>query len=138
MRKALRGGRGSVLVEFALTFPVLMALFLGFCNVVLLLAAKIEAGHAAAEAARVASITGSEWQARQAALARLEQYGQRPEEATVDVSMSQGWATAQVRIRAPIIAPGFAALLGGKPWDKHLEVGERRTAPVTDQLVYKG
>lgn len=138
--KVLLNQKGSAVLEFALVFPVFAALIIGLNNLAVLFNNDLVAYLAARDAGRVTAGTGSAAAGRAAGLKTLEIGGLAGGNAKVQVDRpGPGVETvkAETTYRVPVLAPGFAALLGGKPWDSHVElkrttiyrVGERLREP---------
>lgn len=123
--KVLSNQKGSTVLEFTLVFPVFMALIIGLINLAVLFNNDLVAGLAARDAGRVTVGTGSAAAGRAAGLKTLETGRLAGGSATVRVDQP-GPGVENVRAETvysvPVLAPGFAALLGGKPWEDYLEI----------------
>lgn len=66
-KRLIKDCRGNALLEFALVFPLFIALILGMINLSLALHNNVVAAAAARDAGRVAAVTGSKapWQRAQ-------------------------------------------------------------------------
>lgn len=124
--KLIKNQRGTVFLEFALIFPIFIAMVLGIINLALLLNNSIVAQSAARDTANTVAVTGN------VALGIAK--GQKTVEAgglggsanvTADQpSVGNSRVTARVSYQTPVVAPGIGALLGGKVWDKTIDLRE--------------
>lgn len=123
MRKVWLGdARGNALLEFCLVFPLFLALVFGIFNLAALFYNDVVASAAARDAARTAAVTGDVAAARAKGTRVLEEGGLAAS-ASVEVSgLKTGRVSAVVRSRVPVPVPGFAALVGGDPWDTALDL----------------
>ncbi|MBC7106641.1 MAG: pilus assembly protein [Firmicutes bacterium] len=122
----LQDTRGNVVLEFALVFPLFLALAFGIVNLAVLLNNDIVASAAARDAAHAAAVTGDVEAAKARGGQVLEEGGLGAAGASVEISdLETGRVTAEVRHRSPVLVPGFAALVGGEPWDAWVSFAKR-------------
>jgi Flp pilus assembly protein TadG len=120
---------GSVMLEFALVFPLLIALFLGIVNFAILLNNNIVAASAAREAAHTAAVTGNADAAR-AKGEEILRTGLLGGEGTVTVARPARdgrsmTVDARVDYSTAVSAPGFPVLAGQSPWSPHIALTEQ-------------
>lgn len=130
MKKIYRDESGNAILEFALVFPLFIGLILGTINVAVLLNNDIIASSAARVAGRVAAVTGSRTEAEIRGKELLEKAGLLRFDGDVNVTepgQGRDYINAEVTYRVPVLAPGFACLFGGKPWDTEIELKEKNS-----------
>ncbi len=95
-------------------FAIFIGFLFGTINLAILLNNRIVAASAAREAGRTAAVTGSVSDAVQKGEKLIEEGGLLPFSGTVNVSNpgSNESVTTEVEYKVPVIAPGFAVLLG--------------------------
>lgn len=117
--KYLKNQRGTVFLEFAVMFPIYIAILLVIVNLALLLNNSIVAHAVADEAARTAGVTADAQLAEHKAQEVLD-WGGLGGAGKVNVAMPPSYSdrlNASVEYRTPIVAPGLGFFLDGKPWD---------------------
>ncbi len=125
MKKIYWDNRGNAILEFALVFPVFIALILGTINIAVLLHSDIMAASAARTGGRTAAVTGDREKGEAKARKLLEDFGLVSTKNKVSItSPDTEYVTATVTCRVPVVAPGFAALFGGKAWDNEITLTE--------------
>jgi Flp pilus assembly protein TadG len=115
------------MLEFALVFPLLIALFLGIINFALLLNNNIVAASAAREAAHTAGVTGNADAAR-AKGEEILRAGLLNATGTVAANAPVRGSyrvDARVDYSTAVSAPGFPALVGQSPWSPHIALAEQ-------------
>lgn len=120
--------RGNVILEFALVFPIFIALVLGTINFAILLNNHIVAASAARDAGRTAAVTGRLSDALSKGQKILEAAGLGQGRGDVRVSglgSRSERVTATVTYRTPVFAPGIAAFLGGKAMDSEITLEQQ-------------
>ncbi|MEW6541928.1 MAG: TadE family protein [Bacillota bacterium] len=120
---------GSVMLEFTLIFPLLIALFLGIVNFAILLNNNIVAASAAREAAHTVAVTGNASTAK-AKGEEILRTGLLGGQGTVTVArpVRDGRSMtvdARVDYSTAVSAPGFPALVGQSPWSPRITLAEQ-------------
>ncbi|GMR02699.1 MAG: hypothetical protein BMS9Abin20_1045 [Acidimicrobiia bacterium] len=103
--------RGTVVVEFALVLPLVLALLLGLVEVAVVARSEIQLMYAAREGARAAAASPDTARAVQAAKTALGPAGERAQISVVRPSSVGAMATVTIRLRHRVAAP----LFGGFP-----------------------
>lgn len=125
------------MLEFALVFPLFIGLVLGIVNMAVVLNNNIVASAAVRDAGRTAIAFGSAEQGRKQGQETLEVGGLGKRQATVSVqdpTRHTETISSEVKYDVPVIAPGFAALLGGNPFDRTVRMSLRTNYYVDEYL----
>jgi Flp pilus assembly protein TadG len=137
VRQLVSNQSGNAILEFAMVFPVFIALILGIVNLAVYLNNDIVASSAARDAGRVTIGTGSAGAGREAGLETLNIGGLGGDNADVQVDQP-GSGVRQIGVKVtyytPTFAPGFAVFLGGKPWDTRVKMEKSTTYSVDKYL----
>lgn len=105
-----------------------MGLILGIINVAILLNNDILAASAARVGGRTTAVTGNQEQGKAKAGELLKKTGLLPFEGDIKITNpgpGTEYITSEVTYRVPVLVPGFASLLGGKPWDNEVKLKEK-------------
>jgi len=125
--KFLKNQRGTVLLEFAVMFPIYIAVLLGIINLALLLNNSIVAQAASRDAANAVAVTGNVSKGIQKGRETID-IGGLGGNATVSVDtpgVGVDRVNGTVNYQTPVVAPGVGFFLGGKPWDNQVTLREQ-------------
>lgn len=124
----LTDDRGNAVLEFAVAFPIFLALILGMINLAVILANDIAASAAARDAGRTVAVTGDASAARARGIKILEEQTVGAAETNVDVgALKEDRVPVTASCRSPVLAPGFAGLVGGNFWDNYIDQQKKTT-----------
>jgi len=127
MLKIIRRRDGSTILEFAVVFPIFIALLLGTINFALLLNNQLVAQDAAREMANTAAVTGNNQKALKKGkeIFDIGGIGGTAQFSVGSPGVGIRRINATVTYTTPITAPGIGSLLGNKPWDKEITLQEQ-------------
>lgn len=119
----IRDEKGGILLEFVFSTLLLVFVFAGIVNMGLLYKDRLVLASAVREAGRIAAVHRDFNYAEQYGLQVLQKNGLSGK---IDININGYFIDVAGEADAPILIPGFAALLGGKAWDSTVKMKDTK------------
>lgn len=127
LRRFVKNNRGTTMLEFVISFMLLLIIWGGICNFGLLFKERLAVTAAVREAGREAAVSGNLYAGIDRGYQVLQAEGIGPERSVVLVYQpAANLFAVEVTCRSPLFLPLLNGLMGGSPFASELTLQETK------------
>jgi len=127
VKRLWRDNRGTAMLEFVISFMLVLIIWAGICNFSLLLKERLALASAAREAGRETAVSGDLHAGINRGYEVLQAEGITPDRSRVLVYQpASNLFAVEVTCRSPVFLPLVNGLMGGSPFDSEITIHETK------------